>query len=119
MKKRAAEIRLAALFLFLAAAVWAASLWRERALTRSFPQRSAEHLARDVDSVRRDMAALETQLDATAARIVAQIGTNPNRARLFQILGNEVKERGRGARILDGEGNPVAWWGEDFRAPEQ
>ncbi|HUP63042.1 MAG TPA: ATP-binding protein [Thermoanaerobaculia bacterium] len=119
MKKRAAEIRLAALFLFLAAAVWAASSWRERETARSFPRRSAEHLAHDVGSVRRQMAALETQLDASAARVAAQIGTSTNLARLFEILDAEVNERGRGARILDGEGNPVAWWGEDFRAPEQ
>ena len=107
------------LFLFLAAAVWAASFWRERTIVRTFPQRSAEHLAHDVNTVRRHMATLETELDASAARIASQLAANPNRARLFQILGNEVKERGRGARILDGEGNPVAWWGEDFRAPEQ
>ena len=116
MNKSAATIRLAALFLFLAAAAYLASWWRTRTISESFAKRSALHVADDVRRVRERMTLLEAELDASAARIAPKI--SPNRARLFEILMLEVgTRRGRGARILDASGEPVAWWGEDYRAP--
>ena len=107
--------RLAALFLFLAALTWGLSLWRTRTISQSFAERSARHVADDVARVRSQMAQLESELDASAARIAARV--TPNRARLFELLALETRSRGRGARILDAGGDPVAWWGEDYRAP--
>ena len=111
--------RLAALMLVLVSIVDAASLWRAYALTREFKARSAEHVAHDVVRVRERMAALESELDASAARIAQRMaGRESDRAALFLLLQNEVGDReGRGARILAPSGEPVAWWGEDYRAP--
>jgi signal transduction histidine kinase/HAMP domain-containing protein len=111
--------RIAAVFLILAAAVDAASLWRVRDVERNFPARAAEHLAGDVARVRREIAALEAELDASAGRIAARITPVPenDRARLFRILAPEASQPGRGARIVDATGEPVAWYGEDYRAP--
>ncbi|HEX8170220.1 MAG TPA: ATP-binding protein [Thermoanaerobaculia bacterium] len=110
--------RLAALFLFLAALVYAASLWRVRDVRASFAVHSAAHLAEDVARIRNDLGARERELEASAARIAAATrGRGSDRAALFRILANEVKKTGRGARILDRNNEPVAWWGEDYRAP--
>ena len=109
------SLRLAALFLFLAALTWGISFWRTRAVSQSFGERSARHVTADVARVRTQMAQLESELDASAARIAARV--TPNHARLFELLALEIRSRGRGARILDAGGQPVAWWGEDYRAP--
>ena len=117
MKKSAATIRLAALFLFLAALAWAAALWRAQTIARSFADRSAHHLAADVAHMRAQVAQLESELDSSAARIAARISPD-DRPRLFELLAIEVRlAHGRGARILDAGGDPIAWWGEDYRAP--
>ncbi|MGZ5444946.1 MAG: ATP-binding protein [Thermoanaerobaculia bacterium] len=109
----------AALFLILVAVVDFASLWRLQAVERNFRGRAAEHLTHDVRRIRAQIATLEAELDATASRIQQRIAGVPesDRARLFVILQSEVTKPGRGARIVDATGEPVAWWGEDYRVP--
>ncbi len=117
--RRKRSVRLAALCLFLVAVVDAVSIWRTTDLARSFAKRSADHVAHDVAHVREQVTVLEAQLDGTAARITRRIaGKENDRAALFLILKEEIGDaNGRGARILDADGEPVAWWGEDYRAP--
>ena len=117
---RRRHVLVAATFLLLVAAVDLGSLWRLRTVERDFDARAKEHLAQDVARIRERIGALETELDATALRIQRRIASVPetNRARLFVILQAEVTEPGRGARIVDSSGEPVAWWGEDYRVPE-
>ncbi|HEX6100522.1 MAG TPA: ATP-binding protein [Thermoanaerobaculia bacterium] len=109
----------AAIFLLLAGVVDLASLWRLRTVERDFRNRVAQHLAEDTSHIRERIAALEAELDATALRIQRRIAAIPetNRARLFTVLQSEVTEGGRGARIVGKDGEPVAWWGEDYRVP--
>ncbi|MEA2462927.1 MAG: hypothetical protein QOJ98_674, partial [Acidobacteriota bacterium] len=111
--------RLAALLLVLVAVVDATSIWRSAKLATEFKQRSAAHLAHDVGHVRELITQLESDLDHAAARITQRMaGKKSDSASLFLILRTEVPEgEGRGARILDEGGVPVAWWGEDYRAP--
>jgi signal transduction histidine kinase len=117
MKKSAATIRLAALFLFLAALAWAVTLWRAQTISRSYAERSSRQLAAGVSRIRTLVARLESELDGSAARIAAGVAS-ADRPRLFQLLAAEVKgRRVRGARVLDAEGEPIAWWGQDHRAP--
>jgi hypothetical protein len=119
-KLGAATTFVAALFLFLAALVYLTSWLRVRSIDASFDRRSAQHLASDVDRIRRDVAGLETSLDAAAARIAAAAaGKETDRAALFRILGAEIKGSDRGARIVDQSDTAVAWWGEDYRAPAE
>jgi signal transduction histidine kinase len=116
---RKRSVRLAALCLFLVAVVDAVSIWRTNELSRSFAKRSTDHVAHDVAHVREQLATLEQELDGTADRITRRIaGKEADRATLFVILKQQIGEaEGRGARILDADGEPVAWWGEDYRAP--
>ncbi|HYC88796.1 MAG TPA: HAMP domain-containing protein, partial [Thermoanaerobaculia bacterium] len=107
----------AALALLLVAGIDAASLWRVRDVEQNFATRAKEHLAHDVVHLREEIAALEAELDASAARIAARSAKVTDRARLFRILAPEVTKPGHGARILDASGEPVAWFGEDYRAP--
>ncbi len=116
-KSRAAASIVAALFVFLAAAAWGISSWRERSIATSFGARSNEHLNHDIARVRARLGALEGELDRAAARIATRMAARAtNRAELFRILDAEVNEAGRGARVLDAAGQPIAWWGEDYRA---
>ena len=113
----AAIITIAALFLFLAALVFFVSQWRVRSISSAFDRRTAEHLQHDIARFRGGVGTLEHELDASAARITARInGKENDRAALFAILQSEERD-GRGARILDAQGDPLAWWGEDYRAP--
>ncbi len=116
---RRVTARIAALLLVLVAAIDATSLWRATTLATEFRQRSSKHIAHDVAHVRESITTLEAELDAAAMRITRQIaGKEKDRAALFVILQKEIGEQeGRGARILDAAGEPVAWWGEDYRAP--
>ncbi|HET8775829.1 MAG TPA: hypothetical protein VFP80_18675, partial [Thermoanaerobaculia bacterium] len=109
----------AALFLLLIAIVHLVSLWRVNAVERDFGDRAKQHLAQDVTRIRAQIAALEAELDASAARIQQRIAKVPatDRERLFVILQSEVTKAGRGARIVDADMEPIAWWGEDYRAP--
>jgi signal transduction histidine kinase/HAMP domain-containing protein len=108
---------LAALALLLTSAIDGASLWRVHDVESNFEKRAAEHLAEDVGHLRTRIAELEGELDASAARIAEKSAGVIDRAHLFRILAPEAKPAGRGARILDAAGEPVAWFGEDFRAP--
>jgi PAS domain S-box-containing protein len=111
-------LRLASIVLILVAAADVVSLWRNAEYARAYEQKLAAHLDRDVVRIRQNVATLEASLDASAARIQARIaGSEENRGALFQAVAAEVRQRGRGARILDAAGEPVAWWGEDYRAP--
>jgi signal transduction histidine kinase/HAMP domain-containing protein len=111
--------RLAALLLLLVAIVDAASIRHSATLAREFRQRSSAHVAHDVAHVRELITKLESELDGAAARITRRMaGKETDSAALFVILQSEVAEgEGRGARILDASGVPIAWWGEDYRAP--
>ncbi|HJQ41158.1 MAG TPA: hypothetical protein VKB93_28810, partial [Thermoanaerobaculia bacterium] len=116
MKKSAAAIRLAALFLLLAAIAYAVALWRAATIAGSFTQRSAAHLKDDAALIRGQIAQLEKELDGSAMRIAANF--SDDRPRLFERLAAEVRlTHGRGARVIDSEGEAIAWWGEDYRAP--
>lgn len=116
-KSRAAAFIVAALFLLAAGAAWAFFARRVHGINTAFDARATEHLTHDVDRVRRELATVENQLDAAASRIATQVaGREADRARLFQVLAREVTASGRGARVLDPEGQPLAWWGEDYRA---
>ncbi len=117
--RRAATILVAALFVFLTAVAFVVSLWRVRVTSKAFAESSVHHLRSDVEDMRREIGELESELDASAARIANAIGTRQlPPAELFRLLGSEVKTPGRGARVLDANREPVAWWGEDYRAPE-
>ena len=110
--------RVAALFLLLVAMLDGASLWRVQSLSKSFPRHLDDHLRHDLLDVRHHIDTLERELDAAAARIAQKTaGKEKDRVALFLIVAGETKP-GRGARILDASGNPIAWWGEDYRAPE-
>ncbi len=110
--------RIAAVFLILAALADLASLRLVQTTQRTFIARRNEHLASDLTQVRRRLTTLEGELDASALRITRSIAGNENdRGALFLILKNEVgAQPKRGARILDAQGEPIAWWGEDYRA---
>ncbi|MEO8378558.1 MAG: ATP-binding protein [Acidobacteriota bacterium] len=117
--QRTTTRRLAAAVLLAVALIDLASLWRVHVTRRDFPSRAAAHLAQDVDRARARMTRLERDLDASAARIAARIAhvKETDLARLFLSLQPETGRRGRGARIIDAGGEPIAWWGEDYRAP--
>jgi len=109
--------RTAALFLIVVAIIDGASMWRVHDTARNFRSRSAQHLEDDIRNLRKHVAALEAELDASAARIATRSAKEKDRARLFRILAPEAVKPGRGARILDAGGEAVAWFGEDYRAP--
>lgn len=110
--------RIAALFLLLAALADLATIRLVETTQRSFTARRNEHLASDLAQVRRRLTTLEADLDASALRMTRSIaGNESDRSALFLILKNEVgAQTRRGARILDAQGEPIAWWGEDYRA---
>jgi signal transduction histidine kinase/HAMP domain-containing protein len=109
--------RVAALFLLLVALLDGASLWRAHSLERTFPRHLAEHLQHDLADVRDHINTLEHELDLSAARIAQRTaGKEKDRGALFALVAAET-EPGRGARILSTAGEPIAWWGEDYRAP--
>jgi signal transduction histidine kinase/HAMP domain-containing protein len=108
--------RIAAVFLLLAAASDLTTLSVVRSIRTSFPARSTEHLTHDVERMRQQVAALQRELETSAARIATRAANRENdRRALFTIVRAEVTRPGRGARIVDNEGQPLAWWGEDYR----
>ena len=116
-ESRSLQMAVAAVILLLVAVVDAALLWRTQSLSHAFAQRMNEHLGHDVADLRRHIASLERELDASAARIAhGTAGKENDRGALFLLVASEISETGRGARILDRSGEPVAWWGEDYRA---
>ena len=109
---------LAAVFAVLIAGVEIASAWRVRELTRSFPARTNEHLQHDLARVRERIRQIQSELDVSARRLAsrtAAIKGEPNRLVLFDLVRAEAAQPGRGARILDEQGEPIAWWGEELR----
>jgi signal transduction histidine kinase len=87
-------------------------------LRRDFSTRIKGHLEHDVARIRREMAALEADLDASASRFEARIAAANRQlspADLFGVLRTEEPEPGRGVRVLDAAGTPRAWLGEDLR----
>ena len=111
-------VRIAALLLILIGAADAAALFAEQRTAASFDARSAQHLGRDVTRMRAEIASIETDLEADAARIAARVAnaTPSRRIVLFTVLREIIgTEAGRGARLLDRSGAPVAWWGEELR----
>ncbi|HYH07627.1 MAG TPA: ATP-binding protein [Thermoanaerobaculia bacterium] len=115
---RRTNLRIAAMMLILVAAVDLTSLWRVHEMSRAFTRKLDEHLAHDLAHVKSHIAATERSLDSTAARIAQRIaGRESDRALLFRVLESEVRLPRRGARVLDENGEPLAWMGEDYRAP--
>src|SRR6202008_1779723 len=115
---RRATVRVASAFLLLIAIVDAASLWRTQALSSGFDQKLSDHLAHDLRDLRPHIGSLQAELDASAVRIAQRMaGKENDRAALFLIVAAGRGNAGRGARILDQSGEPIAWWGEDYRAP--
>src|SRR5688500_8323614 len=114
-----ATVRIAAIVLIVVAAIDLGSLYRVRNVERDFKARATEHLQHDVADLRTDIRELEQELDASAARIATRIAKIPanDRARLFRVLAPEAAKAGRGARIIGKDSEPVAWFGEDYRAP--
>ena len=115
---RAAVVRIAALFVFLAALVELATLYRVRVVSNSFAARAEVHLTREVERLRRDVGRDEGELAAAAQRVSQQLAANPNtpRGRIFEMLHAEVHGHfGRGMRVTEPNGTVVAWWGEDLR----
>src|SRR5712691_12982241 len=83
----------------------------------NFAQRSALHVDREVQRVRAEVATIESELDASAARVAEAIRKNAvlSRPQLFNLLRSQVRHTpGRGMRIVS-NGNVLAWWGEDLR----
>ena len=109
---------LALILVTLAAITEGLTRWRTAALARSYRSRSADHLATDVARIRGRIVAVESQLDATAVLLQRRIGEPHGRprAQLFRILEDSVgASPRRGARLLDSERRPIAWWGTDLR----
>jgi signal transduction histidine kinase/HAMP domain-containing protein len=110
--------RITAVMLVLVATADLVSIWRVHEMSGAFNRYLDEHLAHDITHVRTHIAETERELDATAARIAQRItGREENRARLFRVLENEVRHPQHGARVLDENSEPIAWMGEDYRAP--
>jgi len=115
---RTAIARIASVFLLLIAISDATTLALVRSASRSFDARLDEHLQHDIANVRDEIASIRSQLDASAQRIASRMrGRENDRAALFTILQSEVVGARRGARIVDADGNVIAWWGVDYRAP--
>ncbi|HVS33932.1 MAG TPA: ATP-binding protein [Thermoanaerobaculia bacterium] len=107
-------------FLLLLAITQGTTWWVVRSLKEDFDARLNRHLAGDVARVREQIGSTAARLDRGTARIAGRLqalGPNPSRAALFSALAQEVSQPGKGARVVDGEGEAVAWWGEDMRMP--
>jgi signal transduction histidine kinase len=115
---RAAIVRIAALFIVLAALVELATLYRVHAVESSFSARAEVHLTNEVARLRKGIVRDEGELDAVAQRVSRQLAANPNwtRGQIFAALHEEMHGKiGHGMRVVEPNGNVVAWWGEDLR----
>jgi nitrogen fixation/metabolism regulation signal transduction histidine kinase len=110
--------RVAALFILLIAVSYATTLFLTRSTAEHFNDRLTEHLRHDVHDITARVHAIDAELDASAARIAARMrGHERDRTALFGILESEVLLPTRGARIVGSDGEVIAWWGVDYRAP--
>src|SRR5437867_3373898 len=110
-------IRTAALFLIGVALIDLATFAATARVGSSFSQHSALHVDREVQRVRNEIAAIESELDASTDRVSDTIGKRAvlSRPQLFHLLRSEVRHMpGRGMRIVS-NGSVLAWWGEDLR----
>lgn len=89
---------------------------RVRAVSSAFTVEMRDHVQHDIVHVREHIQATEAALDASAARIAARVSPAVKQGALFRLLESEVGPRAeRGARIVQPDGEPLAWWGEHFR----
>lgn len=110
-------IRTAALFLIGVVLIHFATLAAAAGAGRSFAAKSAMHVDREVERVRREVAAIEAELDASASRVAEAIGRQStlDRGQLFDLLKSEVMATPeRGMRVISADGSVLAWWGEDL-----
>ena len=108
-------------FSSLVAIVDAVSLWRVQSLSRAVPA-AADRASR---SRPRRICARSIGIARSGARCLRRAHRSDasarqgkrSRARSSSSWPAKRRKPGRGARILDPTGEPVAWWGEDYRAP--
>ena len=94
--------------------------WAVRSISSNFDARAAHHIDGDVGHVRKQIASIETNVDAAADRVRARLNAHPkvDRAALFGILRDGIRdEPSFGGRIVTATREPVAWWGEDLPSP--
>jgi len=111
-------VRTAAVFLIAFALIELATFAAVSRVGSSFNERSAMHVDAEVQRVRTQIAAIESTLEASAARVSNQLGRSSvlTRPQLFRLLQTEVKHApGRGMRIVGSDGHLLAWWGDDLR----
>src|ERR1044071_2640545 len=113
---RAAIVRIAALFVAMAALVELATLYRVHVIATSFVSRADAHLGNEVARLRRQIGSDENELQAAAQRVTRELDANPNmpRAQMFATL-RALHGDARGMRVLAPNGDPVAWWGQELR----
>src|SRR5437763_14063341 len=113
-----AAIRIAALFVLLAATVWIATRFIVRRAEANFAAHSVVHLDGEVRRIRTDIGTTETALDRAVTRVTQQLAAKPAapRAEMFGMLRDALgTQPRRGIRILAPSGEALAWWGEDLR----
>jgi signal transduction histidine kinase/HAMP domain-containing protein len=107
---------LAAITLLLVAASDFLTQYRVRAVSGSFAREMRAHVEHDISHVRQEIRSTEAAIDASAGRIAAAFSPAAKQGALFGMLEREVGTAPRrGARILQPNGEPLAWWGEHFR----
>jgi signal transduction histidine kinase len=111
-------LRTAALLLIAVALIDLVTFTATARIGASFGERSAMHVDREVQRVRREIALLESQLDASAAAVAATLAKRPNvsRGEMFNLLRPQLTSERRGMRIAGSDGKVIAWWGEELRA---
>ncbi len=110
-------IRTAALFLIVVVLIHCVTLVASARAGSSFTWRSTLHVDREVQRVRSEIAAIESELDASNSRLAGAIEKQPglSRAQSFDLLKSEITAAGRGMRIIAADGTVLAWWGEELR----
>ena len=101
-------VRTAAVFLIAFALIELATFAAVSRVGSSFNERSAMHVDAEVQRVRTQIAAIESTLEASAARVSNQLGRSSvlTRPQLFRLLQTEVKHApGRGMRIVGSDGH--------------
>ncbi len=93
------------------------SAWHVRSVDASFDRESTQQLQHRAARVRANIAKIEAELDARADKLTSIIDQHPRKQKaLFHILSTQIKESGRGARVVHPNREPVAWFGEELRA---